>query len=91
MLRDERRGGGFARKTQVILGLLAVAMLSVAAYIAETRGSAMSLSALEAPFAAEGDTLAPVGSVTPETSPSCSVGPLERLFCPWCTTTSRST
>ena len=46
MLRDERRGGGFARKTQVILGLLAVAMLSVAAYVAETRGSAMSLSAL---------------------------------------------
>ena len=38
MLRDERRGGGFARKTQVILGLLAVAMLSVAAYVAETRG-----------------------------------------------------
>lgn len=31
MLRDERRGGGFARKTHVILGLLAVAMLSVAA------------------------------------------------------------
>ena len=46
MLRDERRGGGFARKTQVILGLLAVAMLSVAAYVAETRGSPMSLSAL---------------------------------------------
>ena len=46
MLRDERRGGGFARKTQVILGLLAVAMLSVATYVAETRGSPMSLSAL---------------------------------------------
>ena len=46
MLRGERRGGGLARMTQVILGLLAVALLSVAAYIAETRGSAMSLSAL---------------------------------------------
>lgn len=46
MLRDERRGGGSARKMQVILGLLAVAVLSVAAYVAETRGSPMSLSAL---------------------------------------------
>ena len=91
MLRDERRGGGFARKTQVILGLLAVAMLSVAAYVAETRGSPMSLSALGSAVAAKRNTLAPVSSVTPETSPSCSVGPLERLFCPWYTTTSRST
>jgi len=46
MLRDERRGGGSARKMQVILGLLAVAVLSVAAYVAETRGSPVSLSAL---------------------------------------------
>ena len=52
MLRDERRGGGFARKTQVILGLLAVAMLSVAAYVAETRGSRCPCLRSEAPFAA---------------------------------------
>ena len=91
MLRDERRGGGFARKTQVILGLLAVAMLSVATYVAETRGSPMSLSALGSAVRgrarhARTSKLGHAGNIALMLG-----GPLERLFCPWYTTTSRST